>query len=96
MTDQQQERALRRFLEHFEERVGAEPIEFVHRIDDGDPPSPLARGRAEKRNRAPHVLDGDLLAQHALVVRRALEDEKIAVRLRRHAPRHRVIRIDRE
>ena len=96
MADQQQESALRRLFEHLEERIGAKSVEFIYRIDDGDPPSPLACGRPEKRHRAPHVFDGDLLAQHTFFVRRSLEDEEIAVRLRRHAPCYRVIRIERE
>ena len=80
--------AVWRFLEYLEECVGAEPIELVDRVDDRDPPSPLPGRRAEKRNRAAHVLHRNLLAQHALVVERALEHKKIALRLCRHPPRH--------
>ena len=70
----------RRLFQHLEQRIGAETIELVDRIDDGDPPAPLACGRAEKRHRAADVLDSDLLAQHALVVRRALKNEEIGMR----------------
>ncbi len=96
MAHQQQQRALRRLLEDLEQRIGAGAVKLVDRIDNGDPPSSLPGRCAEERYRAAHVLDGNLLAQDAFVVGRALEDEKIAVRLRRHPAGHRMIRIDRE
>ena len=58
--------------------LAPDAVEFVDRIDDGDAPAALACGRAEERHRPAHVVDGDLLAQHAFLVRRALQNEKIA------------------
>ena len=63
MAHQQQQRALRRLLQNFEQRIGAEPVELVDGIDDGDAPAALARRRAEKRHAAAHVVDRDVLAQ---------------------------------
>src|SRR6516165_177131 len=96
MAYQQQQRPLRRLLENFEQGIRSRPIELVDRIDDGDPPAALSCGRAEERNRAAHVVGRDLLAQHIFLVRHALENEKIAMRLRGHTLRHRVFRIDGE
>ena len=94
MTDQQQQGALRRLLQHFEQRIGAGAVQLVDGIDDGDAPAALACRRAEKRHRAADVFDGDLLMQHALVVERALDDEKIGLRLGGDAPRHRIFGVD--
>ena len=94
VADQQQEGAPWRLFQHLEQRIGAETIELIHRIDDGDPPSPLPGGRAEKRNRAVDVLDSDLLAHDALVVRRALKNEEVGMRPRRNASRDRMRGID--
>ncbi len=70
-------------------------VEFVDRIDDGDPPSPLPGRRAEEGDRSAHVVDVDVLAQLVgLLVDGALEHQQIALRLRRDAPRHRMIGID--
>ena len=96
MAYQQQQRPLRRLLENLEQRVRSCPVELIDRIDDGDPPATLPGGRAEERDRAAHVVDRDLLPQHALVIRRALKNEKVAVHLRRHAARHRMFRLDGE
>jgi hypothetical protein len=62
MADQQQQRTLRRLLEHLEQRIGAGAVELIDGIHNGHPPTALARGRAEKRHAAAHVIDGDLLA----------------------------------
>jgi len=66
-----------------EQRIGAEPVELVDGIDDGDAPAALARRRAEKRHAAAHVVDRDVLAQDALFVGRAFEDEEVGLGLRR-------------
>ena len=58
------------------------------------PPSPAVEPK--NADGAAHVVDGDLLAQHALLVERALDDEKVRLGLRRHPPRHRMLGIDRE
>ena len=94
MTDQQQQRALRRLLQDFQQRIGAGAVEFVDGIDDGDAPAALTRRRAEKRHRVANVVDRDLLMQHALLVERAFDDEEIGLRLRRDAARHRMFGID--
>ncbi len=94
MTDQQQQRALRRLLQNFEQRIGAGTVQFVDRIDNGDAPAALARRRAEKRHRLADVVDRDLLVQHALVVERALDDEEIGLRLGGDPARHRMFGID--
>ncbi len=96
MTDQQKQRALRRLLQNFEKRVGARPVEFVHRVDDGDAPTALPGCRAEERYGTAHVIDGDLLAQHAFLVGRALEDKKIALPLGGDPARHRIVGVDRK
>ena len=92
MGDEQQQDPLRRLFQDLEQRVGARPVEFVDGINDGDAPSPLPGGRAEERDRAAHVVDRDLLAQHAFVVERAFENEQVALRLRRDAARDRMLR----
>ncbi len=96
MTHQQQQRPFRRLLEHLEQGVGPRPVEFVDGIHNGDPPAALACGRAEEENRAAHVVGRDLLAQDPLLVRHSFENQKIAMRLCRHAARHRMFRINRE
>ena len=97
MAHQQQQRALWRLLQNLEQGIGALVVEFVDRIDDGDPPSPLARGRAEKRDRPAHVVDLDVLAQLAgLFVDRPHQHEQVALRLRGDPPCHRMLRIDRK
>ena len=96
MAYQQQQCPLGWLLKNLEQRVRTSTIEFVDRIDDRDPPATLACGRAEERNRPAHVVNRDLLPQHAFLVRRALQNEKIAVRLRRHAACHRMLPVDGE
>ena len=92
MADQQQQRARRRLLQHLEERVLALPVQILQRIDDRHAPTALARGRAEERHGAAHIVDaghGEKLA--GLLVDDALEGEKIAVGLPGDAARHRLI-----
>ncbi len=96
MADQKQERALRRLFQHFQQRIGAGAIELIDRIDDGDPPPALARGRAEKRHRLADIVDCDLLMQHAFVVEGPFEDEQIGLRLGGHMPGDRIVGIDRK
>ena len=79
----------RRLLEDLQQRVGAGGIQLVRRVDDADAPAPLARGRAEEADRAPHLVDRDDGAQLALVVFGALQREQIGdgPARRRGAPR---------
>ena len=95
MTDEQQQGAARRLLEHLEQRVGAGGIQLIDRVDDRDAPAALPGGRAEKRHRAAHVIDLDVLAQIAgLFIDRALQHQEVALRLRGDAPRHRMRGVD--
>jgi len=97
VADQQQQRALRRFLENLEQRIGAFALQIVDRVDNGDAPAALARGRAEERHRAAHVVDANYGVKLAgLLVDRAFEHEKIALCLRGDAAGDRVVGIDRE
>ena len=50
---------VRRFLQNLQKRIRAFPLKVVHRIDNGDTPAALARGRAEKRHCPPHVVNPD-------------------------------------
>ncbi len=74
-----------RLLQDFQQRVGAGGVQFVGAVDDADAPAPLARGRAEKADRAPHVIDRDLGAQLAGVAHGALQREQVGVPLRGNA-----------
>ena len=95
MAHQQQHGAPGRLFQDLEQRVRARWVELVDRIDDGDPPAALPGGRAEERDRPAHVVDLDVLAQLAgFFVDRALQHQQIALRLRRDAPRHRMIGVD--
>ena len=95
MADQQQHSAPRRLFQNFEQRVGAFAVEFVDRIHDRNPPSSLPGGRTEERYRPANVIDLDVLAQLVgLLVDRALQHQKVAVRLCRDAPGDRMIGID--
>ena len=95
MAHQQQHAAPGRLFQHLEERIRSRGVEFVDRIDDGDPPAALPGRRAEERDRAAHVIDTDVLVQLAgLFVDHPLEHEQIAMRLRRDAPRHRMVGVD--
>ena len=95
VAHQQQQGAPRRFLQDLEQRVGALAVQFVDRIDDGHPPSPLPGRRAEERHRPSHIIDLDVLAQLAgLFVDGAFQHKEVALRLRRDAPCHRMIGID--
>ena len=85
MADQQKQRARRRLLQHLEQRIGAGAVELVDRIDDGDAPAALARGRAEERHacaghRRPRMSGAQLAV---LSLSDALQHQQIAVRLRR-------------
>ena len=91
MTDEDEQRALRRLLQHLEQSIGARPVELVDGVDDRDPPAALPGGRTEKRYGAAHVVDGNLLPQDALVVEGALQHEEITLRLSGDPARHRVL-----
>ena len=93
VADEQQQRARRRLLQNFQQRIGAFALQIVHRIDDGDAPAALARGRAEKSDRAPHVVDADHGIEFAgLLIDDALQHQQIALRLGGDAARHRMVR----
>ena len=96
MAHQQQQRALRRLLQHFEQRIGADRLSSstASTMATRQPPSPAVEPK--NATRAAHVVDRDVLAQDALVVERALEDEEIGLGLRRDPARHRMLRIDGE
>ncbi len=87
---------MRRLFQNLQKRVGAEIVELIDRIDNGDAPAALARGRAEERHRAAHILDRDILPQFAFVVERSLQRQQIAVGFVGDAARDRIVRIDRE
>ena len=82
MAHDEEKRARRRFLKNFQERVGPFLVQVVGAIDDADTPPALACGRAEERHRLAHVVNRDVAAQVALVVKRALQHEEIAMPLR--------------
>ena len=97
MAHQQQQRAWRRLLENLQQRIGAFALQVVDRVDNGDAPAALAGGRAEKRHRAPHVVDADHGVELAgLFVDHALEHQEVALRLRGDAAGNRIVRFDRE
>ena len=96
MTNQQQQRALRWFFKHFQERVGAKAVKLIDGVDNGDAPSPLRGGRAEEADGAPDVFHGNLLTQNALVIWGAFQNQQIALGARRHPAGDRMCRFDRE
>ena len=63
VTHQQQQRLPRRLFQDLEQRIRTVRVQFIHRIDDRDPPSSLCRCRAEKSDAAAHVIDLDFLAE---------------------------------
>ena len=94
VADQQKQRARRRLLQNLEQRVGGVGVEFVHRIDDADPPAGDGGGRTEKRNRLARFIDGDDAPHHPFVVGGALQRQQAAMAARHHLPRHRMIGIE--
>src|ERR1700716_1124011 len=95
MADQQQYSAPGRLFQNFEQCVCAFSVEFVDRIHDRNPPSPLPGGRTEESDRPANVIDLNVLAQLVgLLVDRAFEHQKVAVPLCRDAPGDRMIGID--
>ena len=92
MADEQKQRALRRLFQDLEQCVGAFTLEIVDRIDNGNPPATLTRCRTEERDRATHVVDADHGVKLAgLLIKAALEHEEVALRLRGHPARNRMI-----
>ena len=82
--------------QNLEQRIGGIRIELVDGIDDADPPALDCRGRAEKRDRLPGLVDGDHRPHHALLVERAFQDEQAAMGTGRDQPRSRLRRINRQ
>src|ERR1700730_13802341 len=74
----------RRFFEHFEQRVGAVRVQFVDGIDDGDAPAAHRRGRAEKRDGAPHLVDRNFARRLLIVLARdPPQHDEVGMRERR-------------
>ena len=88
---------MRGFFQNFQDGICAFALKVINRIDNGDAPAALARRRAEKRHRTPHVVDPDDGIKFArLLVDASLEYQQVALRLRGNAPRNRMRGIDRE
>ena len=62
MADQKQQRAVRRLLENFEQRIGAIAVHLVGTINDDDAPSPFRRGQVQEMADLSYVLDHNLAA----------------------------------
>ncbi len=60
MRDQQEQRALGRLLDQFEQRVGAGAVEVVGAIDDGDAPAAGSRSLMKGVDDLAHIVDADL------------------------------------
>jgi hypothetical protein len=95
--DQHKQRAPRRLLQRFQQRVGGVDVELVGAVDDHDAPRILAAGQAQKRSEPAHLVDEDAgcEALGALVVGPA-QNEQARMRQRAHLTRRRGLRADLE
>ena len=83
-------------IREFYGRVRARAVELVDRVDDGDPPASPPRPSRRRKRLWRRTSVRRRYAAAAPFIGRALENEEIAMRPRRHPPCHRVLRVDRE
>jgi hypothetical protein len=91
---QKKKRLARGLLEDLEQRVGGIRIEFIDRIDNTDSPALDGGGGAKEGDGFPRLINGNDGSHHALLVRRALKDEKTAMGSGRDVAGDRLGRID--
>src|SRR5262249_9727552 len=97
MTDEKNERSLRWLLQHFQQCICPFTLKIVDRINNGDAPSPLTRGRAEKRYCAANVVNpNDRIKLVRLLMEGPLEHQQIALCLGGDAARDGMIGIHRK
>ena len=97
MRNDEDQRSLRRLLNHFQQSVGAVAIQVLSRVHDRDPPSAEGGGKLEDLQALPHGVDRDL-ARKSLrcALPLAADERKIGMGEPGEQPRRRMSGLDME